>query len=263
MFLGDGSALSSKRNKRYFSKRRNEYIVYNHEGRNDWKISNQNIEFLEKSKDILKKYFNIDGLIKDHRKSSNVHNVVAYGKDFVKFFANNFYTKDREKKIPSFILSCNDLNILKSFIEGFIDAEGYPKGYDTCTSIDQKPKIALAGLSLILFKLNKEYRIYLRKDKEHITKIAFPQYNKRKATSIMKSDLVYNNRINETKFDFVYDVSTEDGTFIAGIGGVICHNTDGCNFSVPEYTNIDLDFNVLTTPIKIDDQKGIFNTVLY
>ena len=263
MFLGDGSALSSKRNKNYFSKRRNEYIVYNHEGRNDWKISNQNIEFLEKSKDILKKYFNIDGLIKDHRKSSNVHNMVAYGKDFVKFFANNFYTKDREKKIPSFILSCNDLNILKSFIEGFIDAEGYPKGYDTCISIDQKPKIALAGLSLILFKLNKEYRIYLRKDKEHITKIAFPQYNKRKPTSIMKSDLVYNNRINETKFDFVYDVSTEDGTFIAGIGGIICHNTDGCNFSIPEYTLIDLDFNVLTTPIKIDDLTYEYEGVTY
>lgn len=263
MFLGDGSALSSKRNKRYFSKRRNEYIVYNHEGRNDWKISNQNIEFLEKSKNILKEYFNIDGLIKDHTKSSNVYNLVAYGKDFVKFFANNFYTKDREKKIPSFILNCNDLNVLKSFIEGFIDAEGYPKGYDTCLSIDQKPKTALAGLSLILGKLNKEYRIYLRKDKEHITKFAFPQNNKRKTHSIMKSNLVYNNRINETKFDFVYDVSTEDGTFIAGIGGVICHNTDGCNFSVPEYVNIDLNFNELDTPIKIDDLTYEYEGVTY
>ena len=263
MFLGDGSALSSKRNKKYFSKRRNEYIVYNHEGRNDWKISNQNIEFLEKSKDILKKYFNINGLIKDHTKSSNIYNVVAYGKDFVKFFTTNFYTHDREKKIPSFILNCNDLNILKSFIEGFIDAEGYPKGYDTCLSIDQKPKIALAGLSLILNKLNKEYRIYLRKDKEHITKIAFPHYGKRKSNSIMKSDLVYNNRINESKFDFVYDVSTEDGTFIAGIGGVICHNTDGCNFSVPEYTNVDLNFNKLDAPIKIDDLTYEYEGVTY
>jgi DNA polymerase elongation subunit (family B) len=43
----------------------------------------------------------------------------------------------------------------------------------------------------------------------------------------------------------------------------ITEDTDGCNFSVPEYTNIDLDFNVLSTPIKIDDLNYEYEGVTY
>jgi len=263
MFLGDGSATSSKKNKKYFSKTKNEYVVYSHEGRNDWKVSNQNLEFLERTRLILKKYFNIDGILKDHTKSSNVHNMIAYGKDFVKFFTSNFYTDFREKRIPTFILNCDNKEILKSFMEGFIDAEGYGKGFDSCKSIDQKSKTALAGLSLILEKLGKEYRVYLRKDKENITKFEFVYKKSRKSSSTMEPDLVWNNRINEDKVDYVYDVSTEDGTFIAGIGGVICHNTDGCNFSIPEYLDYDINFRKLDKPIKLEELEYTYNDVTY
>jgi DNA polymerase elongation subunit (family B) len=43
----------------------------------------------------------------------------------------------------------------------------------------------------------------------------------------------------------------------------ITEDTDGCNFSVPEYTNVDLDFNTLTTPIKIDDLTYEYEGVTY
>lgn len=41
--------------------------------------------------------------------------------------------------------------------------------------------------------------------------------------------------INEgEKKQFVYDISTEDGTFVGGIGGVLLKNTDGVNFEIPK-----------------------------
>ena len=43
----------------------------------------------------------------------------------------------------------------------------------------------------------------------------------------------------------------------------IVTDTDGCNFSVPEYTIVDLDFNVLSTPIKIDDLRYEYEGVIY
>jgi DNA polymerase I len=43
----------------------------------------------------------------------------------------------------------------------------------------------------------------------------------------------------------------------------ITTDTDGCNFSVPEYTIVDLDFNVLSTPIKIDDLRYEYEGVTY
>ena len=43
----------------------------------------------------------------------------------------------------------------------------------------------------------------------------------------------------------------------------ITEDTDGCNFSVPEYTDIDLNFNKLDTPIKIDDLTYEYEGVTY
>jgi DNA polymerase elongation subunit (family B) len=43
----------------------------------------------------------------------------------------------------------------------------------------------------------------------------------------------------------------------------ITEDTDGCNFSVPEYTNVDLDFQYHQTPIKIDDLIYEYEGVTY
>ncbi len=43
----------------------------------------------------------------------------------------------------------------------------------------------------------------------------------------------------------------------------ITEDTDGCNFSVPEYTNVDLDFNTLAIPIKIDDLRYEYEGITY
>jgi len=43
----------------------------------------------------------------------------------------------------------------------------------------------------------------------------------------------------------------------------ITEDTDGCNFSVPEYTNINLNFNKLDTPIKISDLTYEYEGVTY
>jgi DNA polymerase elongation subunit (family B) len=43
----------------------------------------------------------------------------------------------------------------------------------------------------------------------------------------------------------------------------ITEDTDGCNFSVPEYTNIDLNFNTLSSPIKIDDLSYEYEGTTY
>jgi DNA polymerase elongation subunit (family B) len=49
----------------------------------------------------------------------------------------------------------------------------------------------------------------------------------------------FNNKVNTNEImtnihQYVYDISTEDGTFVGGIGGVLLKNTDGVNFEAPE-----------------------------
>ena len=74
----------------------------------------------------------------------------------------------------------------------------------------------------------------------------------------MSSDHVWFNRDNGSITDYVYDISTEDGTFVAGIGGVLCHNTDGSNFNTPVFITKDLNtLEPLLEPIKIEDVKFV------
>jgi hypothetical protein len=98
-FLGDGSALNNKRKVKYTSKKTGEVKTYLSK-RSDWKISNSNLDYLERLQEILKNKFNQTGLIKNHLKSSGVYNLVVYNSKFCEFFCENFYTSYREKKIP-------------------------------------------------------------------------------------------------------------------------------------------------------------------
>jgi DNA polymerase elongation subunit (family B) len=50
----------------------------------------------------------------------------------------------------------------------------------------------------------------------------------------INSDEVWDNINEGEKNQFVYDISTEDGTFVGGIGGVLLKNTDGVNFETPK-----------------------------
>ncbi len=240
-FLGDGSSLNSKRKTKYKSKKTGEVKTYLVK-RSDWKISNSRIELLEQLQIILKEKFNLNGLIKNHLKSSGVYNLVVHNSNFSDFFSKEFYTSYREKKLPKTILNAS-LSIKKAFIEGVFASDGYGDTIETCSDIGMKSQIAMAGLSILLRELGIEYKIKTKKDKENF--ISFSLKNKHRNNSSFttktkkETNRVWKNEVikNKDKNNFVYDISTEDGTFICGINGIIAHNTDGFNFSFPD--NID------------------------
>jgi DNA polymerase elongation subunit (family B) len=240
-FLGDGSATCSSRKQKYVS-RKTGLTNINKGKRSDWKISNSRIEFLEKLQSILKNEFSINGLIKNHIKSSRVYNLVVYNKEFTQFFCENFYTGYREKKIPNIILN-STIEVKKAFIEGVCASDGYGDTIETCSDIGMKSQVAMCGIGSLLKELGVEYKIKTRSDKQNF--ISFSMKNNNRGNSSFtnktkkKSDEVWKNEIilNKDIEKYVYDVSTEDGTFICGINGIIAHNTDGFNFKIPENAN--------------------------
>jgi DNA polymerase elongation subunit (family B) len=237
-FLGDGSSMNSKRKVNYTSKKTGEIKTYLSK-RSNWKISNTKLTHLEKLKTILKDSFGVEGLIKNHLKSSGVHNLVVHNSVFSNTFCDIFYTSYREKKVPKTILNA-DIKIKKSFIEGVFASDGYGDTILECSEIGMKSQIAMSGIGLLLKELGIEYKIKTRKDKENFVTFilknnnrnnsSFTEKTKKKTNEIWKNEII----INKDKNNFVYDVSTEDGTFICGINGIIAHNTDGFNFAFPD-----------------------------
>ena len=240
-FLGDGSANCSTRIQKYKSKKTGE-IHINKGKRSDWKISNSRIGLLEKLQIILKDEYSIDSVIKNHIKSSGVYNLVVYNVDFANNFCEHFYTSYREKKIPYMILNATE-DIKKSFIEGVFVSDGYGDTIEDCSDIGMKSQVAMAGISLLLKELNIEYKIKTRSDNQNFISFSlknnnrnnssFTELTKKKTNEVWKNEII----LNKDKNNFVYDISTEDGTFICGINGIIAHNTDGFNFAAPNNLN--------------------------
>jgi DNA polymerase elongation subunit (family B) len=243
-FLGDGSSVYGPR-KQYYKSRKTGKINTNKGIRAEWKISNQNTEFLERLKKIIEVNFpDVKASVKNHMKSSNVYNLVVCDTGFSKWFSEQFYTSYREKMIPSIVLNTSDVN-KRAFMNGVCASDGYGNDLENVSDIGMKSQVAMAGISYLLkgCGINMGYKLKLRKDKENFISFKLRNRNRNNSefteTTQMKTNEVWlNNPVaNRDKNKFVYDISTEDGTFVGGIGGMILKNTDGFNFAFPD--NID------------------------
>jgi DNA polymerase elongation subunit (family B) len=235
IFVGDGSSTYHNRKVQYFSKRQNKYI-YRNSIRPEWTLNNQNLELLEKAKLILFNEFNVTALIKDYMVSSSTHKLKSHFVSISKWFSENCYTSFRQKKIPTIILNSSN-EIKKSFLDGFICADGHGFATEESQGFYQKSITCISGLTYLYKCLGLKHSIglkdtdYLKRNLMGLT-INTPKYKETKINNIILWKKEYNNGEN-----FVYDVSTKDGSFIAGVNGVSCSNTDGFNFSFPDNIN--------------------------
>jgi hypothetical protein len=190
-------------------------------------------------KNIIYEEYGIECTIKDYRTHSGIYRLKTSKVLLCKWFSENCYTSYRQKKIPTDILNGDD-EIIKSFMDGFYLADGWGDNFNEATDITQKSKVCLSGITYILKRLKIEYKISIRKDKPEITSLILGIHRNGKYYTInnnkseRNSDEIWFNEIQSNKERYVYDISTEDGTFVGGIGGVLLKNTDGVNFETPE-----------------------------
>ncbi len=236
MFMGDGSCgFYEKCNKTSFA------------------INNSSIEIIEKYQNIGNQYFNDFEWVKlDTIKSSNVYklvpsnkkdlNIKTYGnlKKFVLEMRNLMYTNDSQKKVPSFILNASK-EIRESFLIGLYDADGYKCNYGQIsksfyennlsqvhndkircgTQIDQKGMVSSLGIYTLCKSLGYEVSINTRNDKMNIYRIRFSNKLRKDPNKIKKIEEW--DQVNE---EYVYDLTTDNHHFHAGVGNMIVHNTD-------------------------------------
>jgi len=236
-FIGDGSCLYKKRDQKYIGKNVGEkhYKVFC----GNFDLNNSRKELLEEFKDILQSEYNVDSKINNYLSHSSVYKLQTSNAELCKWFTYNCYTSYRQKMIPKEILN-GTKEIMKSFMDGFYLADGWGDDFNNPTDITQKSKVCVAGLTHILKVLNLNYKISTRKDKPNIQSLILgynrngKYYKINDNKSKRRSNEIWNNEILENKPKFVYDISTEDGTFVGGIGGVLLKNTDGVNFTTPD-----------------------------
>ena len=137
------------------------------------------------------------------------------------FFANR--SCDSIKIIPDYILN-GSIEIKKAFWEGLYGADG-DKDHRVFGRIDQKNQISAAQLCWLANSIGYKTSINTRSDKPNIYRINTTTKKQRKCAEAIKKieNIEYN--------DYVYDLTTDNHHFAAGVGNIIVHNTDSVFFT--------------------------------
>lgn len=197
-----------------------------------WALNNKNIKLLEYYKKLCEEvYSDLEWKILDTIDSSNVYKLVPKSNEVyqgikkitMKYIDLLYYDKD--KIIPITILNSSD-EIRKSFWDGLYDANGDKE--NNITRIDQKSQISLAMFNLLGDSLGYNTSLNSRKDKTNISRLTLSRNCQRKDLNKIK-------KLYEIPYSgYVYDLTTENNHFQAGIGKMIVHNTDSVYVLFPE-----------------------------
>ncbi|MEM3753826.1 MAG: S8 family serine peptidase [Candidatus Micrarchaeaceae archaeon] len=204
------------------------FITERNDGAYPVVIANTNEEILQKVKDVAERRLNLKPWI-NKEKSRPVSITISNSKKVYNHFRNLFYINGR-KKVPKCIFNAPK-NIITSFLKGYIDGDGnvHPDGEIEFTS----SSFTIAqGICVLFAKLGKAFTVGLKSsgftDKKRI-RVSIPKnpitivekhnFSKKRGLVTSVESIPYNG--------YVYDFSTENEKFIAGVGGITHHNTMG------------------------------------
>ena len=240
LFFADGSCKIYDWEYTYHNKNRPKAYTYNRTSYN-WAISNTNLPFLEKAKNILEKCYNYEFvIIKDRHNHENrgfkpsyklQMNGCSKTVDIINKYRNLFYKKN-DKCVPLEILNSN-YDIRFSFFHGYYDGDGHKgsKWYDDQTKpsyecdklmIDTFSKITAQSVYYLCRSIGYEVTINNNIKKPNVYTI-----NLTKGKIQDKPERIKKIIDLGTTEQYVYDLETENHHFQAGVGSLIVHNTDG------------------------------------
>ena len=141
-------------------------------------------------------------------------------------YHNLFYDKNKAKIIPKEILYANH-DIREAFLEGYYMADGNRKEdneLEYLSIIKTYNQTSAQHLYFLLKSLGYNVSINTRSNKANIFELAYTKKIFRKDPKILKKlDKLYEPN---TYNGYVYDLTTTEGVFQAGIGELIVKNTD-------------------------------------
>ena len=194
-----------------------------------WGLNNASMEIINKYLDLCKKvYSNFEWVVMPTLESSGVYKISPrsnkYGSivEFVNIYRSYMYY-NKSKIIPYQIINSR-LSVREAFFEGLYDADG-DKDINGYTRIDQKNQISAAYILLLGSSIGYSTSINTRKDKPNIYRITMTKSKQRKNPIAIKKMEIINYS------GYVYDLTTDNHHFAAGIGNLIVHNTDSVFFT--------------------------------
>jgi DNA polymerase elongation subunit (family B) len=200
--------------------------------KSSWALNNASPDIIDKYINLCKKvYPEFDWVVMPTLESSGVYKIAPrhnenskYGSivNFVRLYREKLYYNN-SKIIPSEIMN-NNIEVQQAFFDGLYDADG-DKDLNGYTRIDQKNQISASHICWLAANLGWNTSLNTRKDKPDIYRVTMTKSKQRKNPNAIK-------KMVEIPYEgYVYDLTTENHHFAAGIGKIIVHNTDSVFFT--------------------------------
>lgn len=210
--------------------------------KNSWALNNSDMQLLEYYKGLCEEvYPDFNWVIMDTIDTSNVYKLsprnVEYGSiaQFVRNYRSLLYS-DKAKVIPNNIMR-SSFAVRKAFWDGMYDADGDKDPH--FIRIDQKNQISAAFITMLATSIGYKVSLNTRKDKQDIYRMTCTKQKQRKNPNVIK-------KISEIDYSgYVYDLTTSNHHFAAGIGRIVAHNTDSVYLKPPSryFTELDKQYN--------------------
>ena len=191
-----------------------------------WALNNASMEFVQKYLELCKiAYPDLEWVYNDTLKSSGVYKITPKSKkygsvaEFVRSYRSMMYYKQC-KIIPTSILN-GTREVRESFWNGMYDADG-DKDKNGYIRVDQKNQISSACICLLAQSIGWKTSLNTRSDKMDIYRATMTTRVQRKCPDSVKKIITLPVEDNQC----VYDLTTDNHHFAAGIGNMIVHNTD-------------------------------------
>lgn len=194
-----------------------------------WALNNADMKMLEYYKELCEKaYPHLQWKILPTLESSGVYKLVPNGnvKPFIVAYRASMYTSEKEKRMPMSVLN-GSREVRQAFWDGLYDADGDKNGLNV--RVDQKSQLSASHIMYLGASLGYKVSVTDRCSKEHIYRVTCTNSKQRKDPDAIK-------RIREIILytGFVYDLTTDNHHFQAGVGKMIVHNTDSIFVKFPK-----------------------------
>jgi DNA polymerase elongation subunit (family B) len=220
MFVGDGSCGE------YEMKRGFKY---------SWAINNSDPVLIDKYKSALEACFPFVGFkILDTMASSRVFKLVPHSngkkgviRDFVLWWRKMCYHDNGEKKVPVELYNASQ-EIQRAFLKGIYDSDG-TKSEIGRLEVSLKGERVCQGVTTLAYLCGHQHVVIdTRPDKPHMFRL-----RTRTSDELRKHPHVLKKVAPVQYIGYVYDFTTENHHFHAGVGDMIVHNTDSIFILMP------------------------------
>lgn len=224
MFVGDGScgAYEMKRGVKY-----------------SWAINNSDATLLTKYKIHLEHCFPFVGFkILNTIGSSGVYKLVPHSdgkkgiiRDFVVWWRHACYYDNGEKKVPDEIYN-TAVDVQKAFLSGIYDSDG-TKSQTDLLEVSFKGERVCQGVTTVMYMTGYEHVVIdTRADKPQMFRL------RGRTTKQLRKLPHAVKKIEPVHYlGYVYDFTTSNHHFQAGVGNMIVHNTDSIFILMPNVSN--------------------------